>query len=218
MKNLISTLTVLAMFAFTTQIQASAANVNSADFMFSAPVPVDLMSFEGRLEDRGIMLEWFTGSEENNRGFQIQKRLERTENWRDLAFIDGEGDSNNERGYRFEDRDIERGNVYEYRLIQMDRNGEKSVSDIVTVSTRESNTEFIIAPNPARDVTRIDLRNVEEGSVLEIRTQNGNLVMSRALYPGEQSIAVDVNGWIPGMYFVSVVSDSNVLTERLMIE
>ena len=68
-------------------------------------------------------------------------RINETEEWTKIGFVNGSGNSNSPKNYSFEDKNINFG-TYLYRLKQMDNDGQFKHSDIVEVFTGSAPTTY----------------------------------------------------------------------------
>lgn len=84
-------------------------------------VPVELISFEGKLENNEVILFWETATEINNQGFYIEKSFNKI-NWETIGFINGKGTATETNSYSFVDRKIKDLKM-DYRLKQVDYDG-----------------------------------------------------------------------------------------------
>lgn len=109
------------------------------------PLPIDLMSFTVTLEKDHALLRWFTKSEHNNMGFEIEKSSD-GKTFYSIGFVNGQGTSTVLHEYQFEDRDIF-ASAY-YRLKQLDFNGAATYSPIRFLPINSKATAINIAPNP----------------------------------------------------------------------
>lgn len=126
-------------------------------------IPVELVSFTGLLNENNVELSWITASEINNKGFEVQRRLnqkisvgEDFNEWITLAFVNGKGTSTELNSYKFIDKNPEPGK-YSYRLKQIDFDGSFNYSNIIELEIL-SPEEFILEqnyPNPFNPVTVI---------------------------------------------------------------
>jgi hypothetical protein len=132
-------------------------NVFNAAVEISNPiVPVELVSFNGEHNNGQIRLNWITATEVNNSGFEILRSSKNINEWVSLSFVPGNGTTTEFQSYSFTDESISPG-VYNYRLKQIDFNGQFEYSDIIAV---EVNTlrEFKLEqnyPNPFNPSTNI---------------------------------------------------------------
>lgn len=122
-------------------------------------IPVELMYFDGKARESGIDLAWATASEINNYGFYIDRKIIGIANeWQNIGFVPGYGNSKNIRYYKYFDSDVVPGTTYQYILRQVDLDGTSNCgSQIITV---KYDALFNLTlgqnyPNPMNDETKI---------------------------------------------------------------
>jgi hypothetical protein len=94
-------------------------------------LPVELVSFSAVVADNNISLNWRTATEVNNYGFDIL-RLAEDDEWINIGFVDGHGNSNSPKDYSFTDANVSAG-IYSYRLKQIDTDGKYEYSKIIEI-------------------------------------------------------------------------------------
>ncbi|MFN3345912.1 MAG: choice-of-anchor D domain-containing protein, partial [Chloroherpetonaceae bacterium] len=98
-------------------------------------LPVELVAFTGRKVEQGVELAWRTASEQNNAGFEVQRRSANggasNAEWQVLGFVRGKGTTTEAQSYSFLDRTAS-GKV-QYRLKQVDFDGQFEYSNIIEV-------------------------------------------------------------------------------------
>ena len=112
-------------------------------------MPVELTSFTVKGNNNQVLLEWQTQTERNNYGFDIERKSSLVD-WKKISFIEGHGNSNSPKKYKYIDKNPASGSKYQYRLKQIDNDGKFEYSDIVEISLIP--TEFILSqnyPNPS---------------------------------------------------------------------
>jgi hypothetical protein len=80
---------------------------------------------------------------------------------------------------------------------------------------------FALYPNPAAqgNVTVVASLGASNEGVITATTASGALVYSESIQgTGLQQKQINTEGWAPGLYFVSVVSDGAVLTQKLIVQ
>lgn len=120
------------------------------------PIPVELISFEGFLDNQLVRLSWATSSETNNAGFEVQRAV--ADGWAVLGFVPGHGTTTEEHTYAFTDVGLSTpaGSAI-YRLKQVDFDGAFEYSGQVEVALGVPDAFALAAayPNPFNPSTTI---------------------------------------------------------------
>jgi hypothetical protein len=202
-------------------------------------VPVELLSFNAKMIDENVVLNWSTATETNNSGFQIEKRQKsdvkgQTE-FSSVGFINGKGTTTEKTFYSFTDKNNKPG-TFLYRLKQTDFDGTFSYSNEieVEVSAPKDFALYQNYPNPFNPSTKIKYAiaspNLSKGEALIkvsliIYDVLGNEVVT--LVNEEQSAGnyeVDLNigqlgktSLTSGVYFYRLNAGSFISTKKLML-
>ena len=129
-------------------------------------LPVELTSFE-LLDTRngGITLQWITESEINNLGFNLDRKTPITD-WSQVASyvthpaLQGQGSVSHQTIYTFTDNTVLDNESYDYRLSDVDYNGNVEYHSLQLMGVSSSNIpeQFVLYPNypnPFNPVTNI---------------------------------------------------------------
>jgi len=121
-------------------------------------IPVELTAFTAELSGREVLVSWATATELNNRGFDIERKME--SEWEKIGFKDGKGTTTEESYYSFIDKFTYESFVgtITYRLKQMDFDGTYAYSSEVEVNVDFTPKEYTLYqnyPNPFNPVTTI---------------------------------------------------------------
>lgn len=115
------------------------------------PIPVKLTSFSASRKDNTVNLKWQTASEFNNKGFEVQRKLQGDEGFETVGIVHpkyADGNSNDLLSYEFNDLNISAG-PSQYQLKQNDFDGKYEFSHILTVPGSRSSERVLIYPNPS---------------------------------------------------------------------
>lgn len=117
----------------------------------SATLPVKLLSFTGTQQDTHNLLHWSTASEQNNKGFELQRSAD-GEHFRKVTFVNSKAVNGTGTGmltYSFTDKSPVSGNNY-YRLNQVDNDGKSTLSNVVLIKGETGNESMTVElfPNP----------------------------------------------------------------------
>ena len=151
-------------------------------------LPVELTSFE-LLETRndGITLQWITESEINNLGFNLDRKTPITD-WSQIASyvthpaLQGQGSVSHQTIYTFTDNTVQENEYYDYRLSDVDYDGNVEYHSLQLMGVSSSNVpeQFVLYPNypnPFNPVTTIRYDLSKESFVdVTIYDMLGNVV------------------------------------------
>jgi hypothetical protein len=181
-------------------------------------LPVELVQFSGNNKGSRNELNWTTATENNNKGFEVQRSLDGV-NFSTIGFVNSqssEGNSTIARNYTFTDDQLS-GYAYYYRLNQVDFDGESSYSDIIQVKGELPTTWTItdVFPNPASTEVNVIIPAPNRDQVtLSVTDMTGRIVLSSTanLEAGYNIIPVDISFLANGTYFVKLAGCDNCET------
>ena len=121
-------------------------------------IPVELTSFTANVTDNAISVTWSTATELNNRGFDLERKLDGE--WQKVSFIEGKGTTTEKSDYIYSDNfkyDGFEGTI-QYRLKQIDFDGTSTYSKAIYVEVDFTPKEYTLYqnyPNPFNPSTTI---------------------------------------------------------------
>ena len=203
---------------FAKKTSAAAAGMVSLDGLVMADVndvstlPVELLSFDAQTNGKTVDLTWTTASESNNAGFDIERSAD-GKTFEKIGFVKGSGTTSEKHSYMFTDNTPLSKTAY-YRLQQVDFDGSKVSSNVISIAPKDEVKGVKVYPNPSenglifieiadgRDAmhrvsTGITITDAVGQTVFQQQTQSDNL------------LKVDVSAWASGVYFVK--SGNNVV-------
>jgi len=122
------------------------------------PLPVELASFTSVVNANKVTLNWSTLSEINNSGFDIERKNSDASSWARVGNVAGNGTTNVPMNYSFTQSNVEKGK-YNYRLKQIDNNGNYKYYDLASEVIVGVPTKFALSqnyPNPFNPSTKIN--------------------------------------------------------------
>ncbi|RYD98855.1 MAG: hypothetical protein EOP50_04655 [Sphingobacteriales bacterium] len=127
----------------------------------SSPLPVTLLYFEGQALQHRNQLQWRTASEQNNRGFHVERSHD-GRSFQSIGFMASgaaAGNSNLRLDYAFADSSFS-GMRQHYRLRQEDLDGHSRYSKVITLLRDAATPSMTLYPNPARVNTELRITSV----------------------------------------------------------
>lgn len=187
------------------------------------PVPVELTSFTAQASAEGILLKWTTASELNNHGFEIERSLNGTEFYT-IAFVQGAGTTTEGREYSFTDNiEYKGGEIFYYRLKQVDLDGRIEYSDVVEVEF-DVPRDFVLHqnyPNPFNPSTTIKYA-VPKTSLVSIKVydltgQEVATLVNEMKETGTYEIKFDAKNLASGVYIYKMVTSDFTSVKKMNI-
>ena len=194
----------------------------------AAPLPVELASFTSSTDHRNVSLNWSTVSEHNNTGFDIERKLVGpTNSFSKVGFVAGAGNSNISKSYSFNERNVESGK-YNYRLKQMDNNGNFHYYDLSNEVIVGIPTKFELSqnyPNPFNPSTKInyDLPVDSKVSIVlfDMTGKQVANIFNANQSAGYQTVSFNASNLASGAYFYQITatggSQSFTKTMKMML-
>lgn len=188
----------------------------------SGGLPVELISFTASQAERNIKLQWFTASETNNMGFEIQRKTLQSE-FRTIGFVKGKGTTTEKQSYLFTDQPDGISDKIIYRLKQVDFNGSFTYSDEISINPI---TPFEFAlnqnyPNPFNPATSIEYSIPYKVTVvLKVFDVLGNEVttlVNEEKPEGKYKIKFDGNNLSAGVYFYQLWAGNYTTAKKLIL-
>ncbi len=174
-------------YTFSNGFSGFGAGIPSTQFA----LPIELLSFTGKLQGENVKLNWSTAFEQNSKGFEIEKSLDGV-NFRNIGFIAGAGNSNTTRTYSFTDpqRAVE-FNYYRLKLVDIDNKFD--YSDVVLVKNTFGKQDVYLAVNPITNNINIQFAKTPNGKVaVSIYDMKGSKVYE-AMYNNYTQTSLQIN-------------------------
>jgi len=156
----------------------------------SGALAITLLNFDAkRVDDKNVLLNWTTTSENNNAGFDVERKLENEDQFSKVGFVASEalnGSSAVRLNYFYNDANAYDGMSY-YRLKQVDVNGHYSYSAIKLVNGSKLNS-IITYPMPANDKINLVAENINPHSYYMLLSNSGRTIAQGSINAGKTTI------------------------------
>lgn len=182
-------------------------------------VPVELNSFTASVINGKVKLEWFTSTETNNAGFEI----ERSENGLDFTkifFVSGNGTTTFRNYYSHIDETVQTGKYF-YRLKQIDFDGSFKYFDVLMVDIgmrREFNLEQNF-PNPFNPSTIIKFTIPVDGlvtlKIYDVIGQEIKTLINEIKSAGTHNLEFNASELPGGIYFAQLMYNERFLFRKM---
>jgi hypothetical protein len=177
-----------------------------------APMPVALIRFEAkRAEPHLVQLDWITGEEASNHGFDIERRKSHEHEFQKIGFVSTRakgGQSQQQLSYAYTDPNPDTGYSY-YRLKQKDLDGSFTYSTIKAVegTIQESNVVLNVSPVPTDGPLRVAISGTSR-DVLMMYQHDGKLIHQLDI---EEKTPLQIHLFAPGIYILRLTGHPSVV-------
>lgn len=172
--------------------------------MTSTPLPITLIDFTAlRIDPTKVGLLWQTGTESNNKGFDVEKRLDKDASFFSIAFVPSAapgGNSNITLHYTYTDINGYNGITY-YRLKQTDLDDRYTYTLIKAVSGARTGVSVLLYPNPSQGQFSIRMDGATGSHDVRIIDQKGAIIRNLTLHG---NTPLPVSGLPSGTYIVQI--------------
>ena len=199
------------------------ANVTAgfSQFMLTSPttvIPVTLIDFEARGNVKNILLNWSTTTEQNNKGFAIERSTDGL-NFEKIGWVNGKINSNQLTYYTYTDNFVQPNIIYHYRLRQTDLDNREKLSEIRQAKIKASNIEVSISPNPATDQLKLFVSGTSGLTDVNLINAEGQIVRTwKQINTTSAPASLDVRNLATGIYMLQIVMPQSTKVEKLIIK
>ncbi|OUJ75854.1 T9SS type A sorting domain-containing protein [Hymenobacter crusticola] len=189
----------------------------------AAPLPVELLSFKGKIVGTAVQLTWATASERDNDYFVIERATTASSSFTPIGRVAGAGNNTNGQAYSFRDTEAASTNATSYyRLRQVDVDGRETLSPVVAVIWGKVpvSAKIDLYPNPATTAQPVQLRlpvTQAHGQVVMVYSANGQVVRQYPVSVGE--FTLPTTKLSAGLYHVVLLdaAGQHLATQRLLL-
>lgn len=188
----------------------------------SCVFPVELLYLQATPQATSIMLDWATATEMNNEGFEIERSIDGID-FKRIGWVEGNGNSQVNVNYAYDDVDVLPNQRYFYRLRQLDLDGGETYSNIVEAILLKG-LDYALGgfyPNPSNGQTSLWV-SLANPTKLDIQIYNplGQLVRNEHhdVADGYHILDFNFTDMAAGVYVAKVFLNGESLTKRLVIE
>lgn len=192
--------------AIYTLANASPFTSTAVELSTEIALPLELVDFQVRANQRAIDLFWETKTETDFDGFEIQRSENNGQNFEKIGFQKGKGGFETA-NYGFADLDVRPGVDYFYRLKMIDLDGQFSFSKIKTARIGDGQKGAKIYPSPASEKLTVEFGDLQPER-LEVFDISGKLMISTVDFE-KTGGEIDISALPNGPYFLRFISKTS---------
>ena len=203
-------------------LQGDINSFSSFYFATSIILPLNLLTFNGTLQNNATLLEWETVNEVNTSQFIIERSIN-GQNFNQIGTVAAAGNSSSNIKYSYVDYDAthQSSSILYYRLKMVDIDGTYTYSGVVAISLPLITGKVTVFPNPASREMKVTITSPADGKIRwKLIDNTGRVVIqnSTELRKGNNNISINIQKLSTGAYYLSVSGagiDQKVKLEKL---
>lgn len=185
----------------------------------NSSLPISVQQFGAVKRGGNVYVNWLTGSEINNKGFEVQRSKDGN-SFEPIGFVNPKavnGNSSSLNYYDFTDVNPINGTGY-YRLLQKNKDGKGIYSAIISIKNSNKEIDLVsLYPNPISDKLNaiVNIFGRSTTATISIQDINGRVIsrFTKSLITGYNSIEINVAKQSGGTYMMIIEMPSG---ERLV--
>jgi hypothetical protein len=189
--------------------------VNSGNTPVCSVLPVNLLSFTGKLIGSQSQLQWQTATETNTSHFIIEHSLDGLA-FNPIGTIPAAGTSNSMRNYAFTHPTPRIGINY-YRLKTIDRDNKFTYSHVIQLNM-VNRQDITLYPNPAKDYITVEHPIASASSRIKVIDIMGRVVISANTDKEASKTKISLKRLAKGSYKVLWTDGKNTASKTLLVE
>ena len=199
-------------YAWNAKIPANQYSINDFTFNGTAALPIELLSFSGKVEKSTTQIFFSTATEVDNDYFSIE-RSPNSRDFSEIGQVKGAGTSYEPQDYIFTDERPLQGKNY-YRLRQVDFDGRFSFSPVITATFGEAH-QMTLAPLPATETLNIQFQTPSnEGGSWQVFDMSGRRLLSGEILAETVEQPVNIAKLPVGAYVLRLTVGQEVMVEQ----
>jgi hypothetical protein len=188
----------------------------------SQALPIDLISLTADpIDNAYIRVNWATASEQDNKGFEVERSTDGS-NFTNIGWVAGNGTSDEQHNYLYNDQTVKPDQTYYYRLNQVNNDGTGKLTYIVSAEITDGPgvtvSEWI--PNPTSGSARLVVSTTEAQPVhVKIYDIIGKLVIDseNQVAFGTNTFDFDLSALTDGTYAANIQIGNNVYSKKVVL-
>ena len=177
-------------------------------------LPVELISFDAKVDGENNIIFWETASELNNDYFELY-RSNNGEDFINIAQIVGNGTTSQVNRYEYIDKGANSKKYTYYRMRQVDYDGQFEWFETILVKRSDfTENDIQVYPNPVI-ASKIIVDSILKIESIEVLSITGKRLM---YFSNPTDKTLDINGLSAGNYLIKVITQENVSVRRIHLK
>jgi ELWxxDGT repeat protein len=184
-------------------------------------LPITLLDFSAIVQaSNAVELNWTTTNEINSSHFVIERSIDGNK-FNDINRVSATGNSTIKQNYKYLDEQVANINssIVYYRLKLVDKDGLNQTSKVLRVNLKGGGIQFTFLPNPVKQQLNVIVSPGNAKKVaIRIVDATGKQVFQQNIASGTNAYQqyINVAALQKGIYYIQLITDNTVKTERFL--
>jgi hypothetical protein len=200
-------------------VDDNGANNYKADFIITAPLPVNIISLRGSAGDEDIVIRWQTENDINITRYEVEKSLN------GLSFVPLQSiisfQNPSVSNYYLDDNAPVIGTNY-YRIKSYNINGAVAVSNVFRIYYGKVGNTVLIYPNPVDGELVVRLAGIQKGEYgISVLGTNGQTITAQSIFHDGQDKTIRISlpaGMQRGVYKLFLIDKYKFYKQSFMVK
>lgn len=175
-------------------------------------LPLRLLSFTGKAQSNGSLLEWKAANNEIGSYFVLERSSDAI-SFSDIVTVNTNGLFAEQSFSYLDTRALPGKNFYRLRMVSP--RGSIEYSNIVLINYK-TGKEITLLQNPVKDIVKVNLSALNTGGNVRITDLSGKLIMSQVFKATDYIIELPVQQLAGGTYILQVVTKDDVISRKFV--
>ncbi len=195
---------------------AKVTSVPSGTIVYTPTLPLELLAFDGRMEEKDAVLTWKTADETGNDFFTLERSADGVR-FEQVATVPAHGSGKAEESYSYIDEKPPVGKLW-YRLSQTDLDGRSVKFPIISLQNTSGGLGFTVSPNPADELLLVQTDDIlRSDELVELFDECGKLVVQRSVPAGSTFCHIETTAFQNGNYALRITQDGHQRTRMVAV-
>ncbi len=195
------------------EFEVSSFSGGGAGVVMQSPLPVTFISFSAKAVKEGVVLQWSTAVEQNSKSFEVQRSYDGA-GFETIGAVPAAGNSSSTKSYSYVDVSVSSlaGRKVYYRILQVDKDGKKLLSDVRHVNISGNGNALTLLYNPVKDEAVLHYMSTENTTaIIRVVDQLGRVQLTRQVpvIKGLNEIKLPTRNIAQGIYMAELISNKN---------
>lgn len=179
------------------------------------PLPVKIISFDAKLSNQKLNLNWLVAQEKNIKEYRVMLSTD-FKNWELIDRITDIKNSSTNNTYQ---REITTNITHFYiQLVAIDFNEMYTYSEIVNIGEENASIQISVFPNPIQKGETVNITSELGIKKITLLSLHGSELYTKETADEPNNYQFDTDGITAGVYLLKIITNQDIIIKRIQIK